>query len=72
MDPALLRPTHHGTDEGWMKGGTIHDPNQLLGHHNRATKLQKTIPMAPSDAVVIVRSEGMLWSMWYEHMRWLG
>jgi hypothetical protein len=72
MDPALLRPTRHGPDEGWTKEGMIHDPNQLLGHHNHATKLHKAIPMAPSDAVVIARSEGTLWSMWYEHMRWLG
>jgi hypothetical protein len=71
MEPALLRPTHHGTDEGWRKGGTIHDPNQLIGHHNRATKRHKAIPTAHSDAVVIARSEGTLWSMWYEHMRWL-
>jgi hypothetical protein len=69
MDPALLRQTRHGMDEGWTKGGMIHDPSQLLGHHNCATKLHKAIPTAPSEAVVIARSEGMLWSMWYEHMR---
>jgi hypothetical protein len=72
VEPALLRPTRHRTDEGWMKGGTIHDPNQLIGHHDRATKWHKAIPMAHSDAVVIARPKGALWSMWYEHMRWLG
>jgi len=52
MEHALLRPTCHGTDESWTKGGTIHNPNQLMGHHNRATKRHKAIPMARSDVVV--------------------
>ena len=57
MEPALLRPTRHGTDESWTKGGTIHNPNQLIGNHNRATKWHKAIPMARSDVVVIARPE---------------
>jgi hypothetical protein len=61
MEPTLLRPTRHGTDEGWTKGGTIHDPDQLIGHHNRATKWHKAIPAAHSDAVVIARPEGTPW-----------
>jgi hypothetical protein len=56
-----------GREEAWS-----HDPNQLIGHHDRATKQRKAIPMAHTDAVDIATSEGMLWSMWYEHMRWLG
>jgi hypothetical protein len=61
MEPTLLRPTRHGTDEGWMKGGTIHDPDQLIGHHNHATKWHKAIPVAHSDAVVIARPKGTPW-----------
>jgi hypothetical protein len=61
MEPTLLRPTRHGTNKGWTKGGTIHDPNQLIGHHNRATNLHKAIPVAHSDAIVIARSEGTPW-----------
>jgi hypothetical protein len=36
-----------------------HDPNQLIRHHNHATKRHKAIPTAHSDAVVIARSEEM-------------
>jgi hypothetical protein len=61
IEPTLLPPTRHGTDEGWTKGGTIHDPNQLIGHHNHANKRHKAIPAAHSDAVVIARPEGTLW-----------
>ena len=61
MEPALLRPTRHGTDESWTKGGTILNPNQLIGHHNRATKWHKAIPAARSDVVVIARPEGTPW-----------
>jgi hypothetical protein len=43
------------------KGGTIHDPNQLIGHHNHATKRHKAISAARSDAVVIARLEGTPW-----------
>jgi hypothetical protein len=59
MEPALLRPTRHGTDEGWTEGGTIHDLNPQVGHHNRATKWHKAIPLVHSVAVVIARSEEM-------------
>jgi hypothetical protein len=72
MERTLLRPTHHGTDEGWMKGGTIHDPNQLIGYLNHATKRHKATPIAHSDAVVIARPEGTPWWKWYKHTRWLG
>jgi hypothetical protein len=61
MEPALLRPTRYGTNEGWTKGRMIHDPDQLIGHHNRATKWHKAIPMAHYDAVVIARPEGTPW-----------
>jgi hypothetical protein len=36
-----------------------HNPNPLIGHHDRATKWHKTFPTAHSDAVVIARSEEM-------------
>ena len=61
MEPALLRPTRHGTNKSWMKGGMIHNPNQLIGHHNRATKQHKAIPTARSDVVVIARPKGTPW-----------
>jgi hypothetical protein len=49
-----------------------HNPNLLVGHHDRATKWHKAIPMVSSDAVVITRTKGMLWLKWYEHTSWLG
>ena len=49
MEPTLLRPSCHGMDESWTKGGTIHNPNQLIGHHNGATKWHKAIPVARSS-----------------------
>jgi hypothetical protein len=61
MEPVLFRPTCHGTDEGWTKGGMIHDPNQIIGHHYPATKRHKATPTALSDAVVIARPEGTPW-----------
>jgi hypothetical protein len=48
------------------------NPNPLIGHHNCATKWHKAIPTVCSDAVIITRSEGTLWSEWCKHTSWLG
>jgi hypothetical protein len=72
MESTLLRLTRHGTDEGRKKKAQSHDSNQLIGHHNCVIKRHKAIPTAHSDAVVIARSEGTLWSKWHKHTRWLG
>ena len=39
-------------DEGWREEVQSHDPNQLIGHHDRATKWHNAIPMVRSGAVV--------------------
>ena len=52
MESVLFRPTCHGTDEGWREGVQSHDPNQLIGHHDRATKWHNAIPSVRSSAVV--------------------
>ena len=72
MESIPFRPTRHGTDEGWRKETQFHDPNQLIGHHDRAAKWHKANPVARSDAVVTAGSRRMLWSRWCNHMRWLG
>ena len=38
----------------------IPDPNQHVGHYDRASKQHKSIPTTRSDAVVIARSKGTL------------
>jgi hypothetical protein len=60
MESTPFHPTRHGMSEGWKREARSHNPNPLVGHHDRATKRHKAILTTYSNAVVIARSKEML------------
>jgi hypothetical protein len=60
MESAPFHPTRHGTGEGRKREARSHNPNPLVGHHDRVTKWHKAILTSHSNAVVTARSEEML------------
>ena len=68
MESVLFRPTCHGMNEGWREELQSYDPNQLIGHHGRATNGTMLFSRFAAVRLSPLRSEGMLWSRWCNHM----